>query len=299
VSRLLAPEPLLAALEAAFVAFSAGECDAPPRMGARAPTGLLGSMPGYVPGAGLAVKAISVFPGNHGTDIPSHQGLLALFDEHDGRPLAVMDAAHLTAMRTAAAVAVSVQRLAREDAGVLAIVGAGAQGRAHLDVLRGFREIRIASRTPEHAQALAAGHPAARATGSFEEALDGADLVCCCTDADEPVIRLGQLAPGAHVTSVGFGAELDPEIVRRGSVFVEWRGAVTEPYPAGAKDLAGLEPGDVTELGEVIAATRPGRRSPGELTVYKSTGHAIEDVAAARLVYDRALAEGVGQRLQG
>jgi alanine dehydrogenase len=243
-------------------------------------------MPGYVPGAGLAVKAISVFPASE----PSHQGLLALFDEHDGRPLAVMDAARLTAIRTAAATAVSIRRLAREDAAVLAILGAGAQGRAHLEMLRdGFREVRVASRDPEHARELG------NAAGSFEEAVAGADVVCCCTDADEPVVRHDQLARGTHLASVGFGAELDPEIPRRCRVFVEWRGAATEPYPAGAKDLAGVDA--VTELGEVIAGTRPGRRSDEEITVYKSTGHAVEDVAAARLVYDRAMAEGAGQPL--
>ena len=248
-------------------------------------------MPGYVPGAGLAVKAISVFPASE----PSHQGLLTLFDENDGRPLAVMDAAHLTAVRTAAATAVSIRRLARTDAAVLAILGAGAQGRAHLEMLRDFGEVRVASRNPAHAEELAGAHAAA----SFEQAVAGADVVCCCTDADEPVIRFDQLAPGTHVTSVGFGAELDPAIPRRGRVFVEWRGAVPEPYPAGAKDLAGVDAGEVAELGEVISGTRPGRRSRDEITVYKSTGHAIEDVAAARLVYDRALAEGAGQMLSG
>jgi ornithine cyclodeaminase/alanine dehydrogenase-like protein (mu-crystallin family) len=121
-------------------------------------------------------------------------------------------------------------------------------------------------------------------------------VVCCCTDAHEPILRAGWLAPGAHVSSVGgtFGPELDPAIVRTGRVFVEWRGAATTPPPAGAHDLQGLDPAAVTEIGEVLAGTRPGRTSRDELTVYKSTGHAVEDAAAAGLVYRRAVATGTG-----
>jgi ornithine cyclodeaminase/alanine dehydrogenase-like protein (mu-crystallin family) len=154
----------------------------------------------------------------------------------------------------------------------------------------------VASRTPGRAEALAERHPAARAVGSFEEAVAGADVVACCTDAREPVLEAAWLAPGAHVSSVGgtFGPELDPAVIRAGRVFVEWRGAVTSPPPAGAHELQGLDPADVTEIGEVLAGTRPGRASPEELTVYKSTGHAVEDAAAADLVHRRALEAGAG-----
>jgi ornithine cyclodeaminase/alanine dehydrogenase-like protein (mu-crystallin family) len=136
----------------------------------------------------------------------------------------------------------------------------------------------------------------ARAVGSFEAAVAGADVVCCCTDTREPILEAGWLAPGTHVSSVGgtFGPELDPAIVRTGRVFVEWRGAATTPPPAGAHDLQGLDPAVLTEIGEVLAGTRPGRTSRDELTVYKSTGHAVEDAAAAALVYRRALATGAG-----
>jgi alanine dehydrogenase len=162
--------------------------------------------------------------------------------------------------------------------------------------VRAFREIRVASRTPAHAAALAAEHPAARAVGSFEEAVAGADVVCCCTDAREPILHAGWVAPGAHVSSVGgtFGPELDPAIVRAGRVFVEWRGAAANPPPAGAHELQGLDPDAVTEVGEVLSGTRPGRTSPDELTVYKSTGHAVEDAAAANLVYRLAVETGAG-----
>jgi ornithine cyclodeaminase/alanine dehydrogenase-like protein (mu-crystallin family) len=148
--------------------------------------------------------------------------------------------------------------------------------------------------------ALAARHPRAVAARSFEAAVRGADVVACCTDAREPILRRDWLKVGAHVSSVGgtWGPELDAETIAAGRVFVEWRGAATTPPPAGAVELQGLDVARLTEVGEVLAGTRPGRQSAEEITVYKSTGHAVEDAATARLVYDRARAEGVGISLQ-
>jgi len=302
VAGLLDLDELLAALGDALVSFSAGRASVPPRVAAQAEGGILGAMPVHLPGTALATKLVSVFPGNHARGRPSHQALIAMFDPADGTPLAVLDGTRITAARTGAAAAVAAGALARPGAAVLAILGAGVQGRAHLDAfprVRDFREIRVASRTPGHAEALAGGHPLARAAGSFEEAVAGADVVCCCTDAREPILEAGWLAPGVHVSSVGgtFGPELDPAIVRNGRVFVEWRGAAANPPPAGAHELQGLDPATLTEVGEVLAGTRPGRTADGELTVYKSTGHAVEDAAAADLVYRRALASGAGVRV--
>jgi alanine dehydrogenase len=299
VTDLLDLQQLLAALAEALASYSAGQASVPPRVAASASDGILGAMPVHLPGVALGAKLVSVFPGNHQRGRPSHQALIALFDPADGTPRAVMDGTRITAARTGAAAAVAAGALARPDATVLAILGAGVQGRSHLDafpLVRDFREIRVASRTPGRAAALAEGHPLARVAGSFEEAVAGADVVCCCTDAREPVLEAGWLAPGAHVSSVGgtFGPELDPATVRSGRVFVEWRGAVTSPPPAGAHDLQGLDPATVTEIGEVLAGTRPGRTAPDQLTVYKSTGHAVEDAAAADLVYRRALETGAG-----
>jgi ornithine cyclodeaminase/alanine dehydrogenase-like protein (mu-crystallin family) len=299
VTGLLDVGELLGALADAFRALSAGRASVPPRVAARAEAGMLGAMPVNLPGVALGAKLVAVFPGNHAAGRPSHQALIALFDPADGTPLAVLDGTRITAARTGGAAAVAAGALARPDAAVLAILGAGVQGHAHLDafpLVRDLREIRVASRTPGRAEALAELHPAARAVGSFEEAVAGADVVACCTDAREPVLEAGWLAPGAHVSSVGgtFGPELDPGIIRAGRVFVEWRGAVTSPPPAGAHDLQGLDSGAVTEIGEVLAGTRPGRATSDELTVYKSTGHAVEDAAAADLVYRRALESGAG-----
>lgn len=302
VRRLLDGAPLLDRLERAFVALSDGRAAAPPRAVTRTPDGMLLAMPGFLPGAGLVAKLISVFPGNADRELPSHTGLLALFDPETGIALAVMDAEEITAARTAGASAVGARLLAREDARILAILGAGVQGRAHLEALprvRRIDEVRIASRTRSHAVALAETHPAARSVPGFEAAVRGADIVCCCTDAPAPVLRREWLAPGAHVSSVGStrGPELDEETVRAGRVFVEWRGAASQPPPVGAIELQGLEPDVLTELGEVLAGRRPGRRARSEITVYKSTGHAVEDAAAACLAYERALAEGIGRRV--
>ena len=303
VERVLDVDAMLEALAAALIAFSAGKTSVPPRVAAVVQgRGLLGAMPGYVPGVALETKLVSVFPENDHHGLPSHQGVIALFDESSGTPLALMDGTRITAIRTGGTAAVAARALAREDASVLAILGAGAQGWSHLETfprVRKFREIRIASRNPERAQALAARHPLALAVPSFEDAVRGADVVACCTDAREPILRRDWLQPGVHVSAVGgtFGPELDRETVAAARVFVEWRGAVTNAPPAGAHELQGLDPASVTEIGEVLAGRKPGRQSRDEITLYKSTGHAVEDAATARLVYDRALDMGVGVRL--
>jgi ornithine cyclodeaminase/alanine dehydrogenase-like protein (mu-crystallin family) len=303
VERLLDLDAMLEALAEALVIFSSGVTSVPPRTAARVPdAGLMGVMAGYVPGVALEVKLVSVFPGNHARGLPSHQALIALFDERDGAPLALMDGTYITAIRTGGAAAVATRALARKDARVLAILGAGVQGRAHLETftrVRDFSEIRVASRDQAKATALAALHPRGRVAKSFEEAVRGADIVACCTDAREPVIRREWLASGAHVSSVGgtFGPEIDAETMAGGKVFVEWRGAALNAPPAGAHELQGMDAEKITEVGEVLAGTKPGRTSEQDITIYKSTGHAVEDAATARLVYDRARAGGAGVRL--
>jgi alanine dehydrogenase len=303
VERLLDIDAMLEALAEALVIFSSGVTSVPPRTAARVPdAGLMGVMAGYVPGVALEVKLVSVFPGNHARGLPSHQALIALFDERDGAPLALMDGTYITAIRTGGAAAVATRALARKDARVLAILGAGVQGRAHLETftrVRDFSEIRVASRDQAKATALAALHPRGRVAKSFEEAVRGADVVACCTDAREPVIRREWLAAGAHVSSVGgtFGPEIDAETMAGGKVFVEWRGAALNAPPAGAHELQGMDAEKITEVGEVLAGTKPGRTSEHDITIYKSTGHAVEDAATARLVYDRARAGGAGVRL--
>src|SRR6266700_5877236 len=178
VERLLDVDAMLDALAAALVLLSSGKASVPPRTAVRLDGGLLGVMPGHVPGVALESKLVSVFPGNEEHGLPSHQALIALFDENTGAPIAVMDGTYITAIRTGGTAAVAARLLAREDASVLAILGAGAQGWSHLETfprVRHFKEIRVASRNRERAHDLAAHHPRAHATASFEQAVLGAD----------------------------------------------------------------------------------------------------------------------------
>jgi ornithine cyclodeaminase/alanine dehydrogenase-like protein (mu-crystallin family) len=303
IERLLDVDALINALADAFRKLSAGETSVPPRIATANADGLLAAMPGYVPGAGMLVKLVSVFPGNHDRGLPSHQALITLFDETDGRALAVMDGTAITALRTGATSALSVRLLARPGARVLAVLGAGVQGRSHLMAVprvKEFAEIRLASRVREHAQALARDFPQARVVASFEEAVSGADVVCCCTDSAEPVLTRSWLKPGVHVTSVGAsrkGPELGPDVVNADVLCVESRAAFL-PYPAGANELQGMDAERAVELGELVSGIRPGRTGDQQLTVYKSMGHAVEDIAAARLVFERALKENVGSLVE-
>lgn len=286
VEALLDVDLLLDRLERAFVELSAGRASVPPRVAAFAPDGFLAAMPGYIDGV-LEAKLVSVFPGHE----PSHEALIAVFDAETGTPRAVMDGTHLTAVRTGASSAVATRALAREDARVLAVLGAGVQGWSHLDAVRrvrDFDEVRVASRTHEHAEALAA-ETGATAVESFEDAVRGADVVCCCTHAGSPVLRRDWLDPGTHVCSVGVGdgPELDKATVNAGLLVVE-SSAAFEPFPAGAHELSGLDPSIAVELGQILSGDRPGRSGDEQITVYKSMGHAVEDAAAAALVLERA-----------
>ncbi|MEA2434083.1 MAG: alanine dehydrogenase [Actinomycetota bacterium] len=301
VTGLLDLDGLIEALVPAFIELSAGRTSVPPRVAAFTESGFLGAMPGYVAGT-LEAKLVSVFHGNDAKGLPSHQALIALFDVEDGRPLAVMDGAHITAMRTAGGSALATRTLARGDSKVLAIIGAGVQGRAHLAMVprvRDFEEIRVASRSRDHARVLAE-ESGAILKETFEEAIRGADVICICTDAIAPIVDSEWISPGAHVTSVGAnprGGELDEGTVRSGMLVVESRVAF-EPPPAGAFELQGLDADEASELGEILSGAKPGRTSPDEITVYKSMGHAVEDAAAARMVYDRAVEDGIGTTVE-
>lgn len=285
------------ALATALRAHSDGGASVPPRIAARIGNAFLGAMPGNVDGTGLGAKLVSVFPDNHGGDVPSHQGLITLFDQSNGTPLAVMEGAYITAIRTAASAAVGADLAARADAAVLAILGAGVQGHAHARAfadIRDWTEVRVASRTPANAAALADA-AGAKLAASFEEAVRGADVVALCTDAHDPIIDSAWLSDGVHVSSVGVGREIDETTMARADrVLVEWRGAAENAPPAGSYELQGMDPAGLIEVGEIVAGRAQGRATDVEVTVYKSTGHAVEDIAAATLVYERAKAAGAG-----
>jgi ornithine cyclodeaminase/alanine dehydrogenase-like protein (mu-crystallin family) len=268
---------------------------------------ILGAMPAYLPSAGaLTTKLVTLFPGNEGTRLPTHQAVILAFDPHTGEPLALVDGTAITAIRTGAAAALSARLLARDDAGTLALLGTGVQARSHARAfarVRTLREIRVASRDPERAEALA-GELAAelgvetRAARDYADAVRDADLVAAVTHSPEPVVRREWLAPGAHVTSVGVnphGRELAGEVVRDALVVVESRAAALAPFPGGSNDLLWairdglIDEGHIhAELGELVEGTKDGRTSDDQLTVYKSVGVAVQDAAAAALVLRRA-----------
>jgi alanine dehydrogenase len=286
VEELLDLDALLDALGAAHAELSAGQGSLVPRMGAFAgKAGILGAMPAYIPSSGLGCKLVTLFPGNR--DRPTHQALIALFDPATGTPAALMDGTYITAMRTAASAALATRLLARSDARLLAILGTGVQSRSAQEMFpraRDFTEVRVAGR------------------GEFEDAVRGADVVHATTASPEPVVRYEWLTPGAHVSSVGYGAggsELDPEIVERADVVVvEQRDSAFAPLPAGAPELGPRGPDGVVELGEIVAGTAVGRTSEEQITLYKSVGVAAQDLAAAALVLAAARERGAGQEIE-
>jgi ornithine cyclodeaminase len=302
VETLLDVAELEDALARAHAELSSGAVSMPPRIAAWAnDTGLLGAMPAYLPSAGLGCKLVTLFPGN--TDRPTHQAAIMLFDPETGTPVVLMDGTYVTEARTAGAAALAARLLAREDATVLAILGTGAQARAHMAAfasVRDWSEIRIAGRDVAKAEALAA-ELGATAMPSFETAVRGADVVAATTHSQEPVVRLEWLDPGTHVSSVGAaqsGGEVDPAIVAAATLVVETRGALAPP-PAGAFELAGLDESAVrAELGELVSGTRTGRTTPGETTLYKSVGVAVQDLAAAALVLAAAKERGAGLTIE-
>jgi alanine dehydrogenase len=304
VEALLDLDALVDALAEAFVDLSQGRASMPQRVAALSAHGLMGVMPAYLPSANiLETKLVTLFEGNAGTELPTHQAAIAVFDPERGSMTALMDGTYITATRTAAGSALSARLLAREDARVLAVCGTGVQAATHaraVSRVRPFAEIRIAGRDRAKAEALAA-EVGGVAVDSFEEAVRGADVVSATTHSPEPVVRLEWLAPGAHVTSVGInpdGAELEHALVADAAVFVESRDAVLAPFPAGANDLRGIDRERMTELGEVLGGKRPGRTSAEQITVYKSVGVGVMDAAAAALVMHAAAERGAGRGIE-
>jgi ornithine cyclodeaminase/alanine dehydrogenase-like protein (mu-crystallin family) len=300
VERLLDARELMDALAEGFRALTRGDVVAPDRNQLAMPGGdFLLSMPGRMGDGLMAVKVVTLFESNVAAGVPAHLATIGLYDPATGACRAFLDGTYITAVRTSAAAALACDLLARREARVLAIVGAGVQAEHHLrtfPLVREFAEIRVAALRAEEAVRIAGGHPRARATASAEEAVRDADVVALTTNAGEPVIDPAWLRAGAHVSSVGYkppGGELPPELAADGHLFVETRRALAPP-PVGCAELAGLDPSAATELGELLLGRAPGRRDDEELTVYKAMGHVVEDIAAAELVLAAAQREGAG-----
>jgi alanine dehydrogenase len=319
VEALLDVDALIDVLAGAMADLSAGRASVPNRVGAfvEERDGMLAAMPGYTPSAdALASKLVTLFPRNSEAGPPTHQAVIVVFDPKDGRPAALLDGTAITAIRTGAGSALATRLLAREDCATLAILGTGVQARSHARAVprvRAFKEVRVAGRSRDKAEALAeelAGEldVPVRAAASWEEACEGADVVCATTQPVEPVVRREWLAPGAHVTSVGYnprGRELDDATVAESVLVVESRAAVLAPLPAGSKDLRepierGLIDADHlhAEVGELVLGTRSGRTSPEQITLYKSVGVAVQDGAAAALVLRAARDRGAGREIE-
>jgi ornithine cyclodeaminase/alanine dehydrogenase-like protein (mu-crystallin family) len=286
VRAVLRMKDLIPAMERALVEFSAGRVTQPARqmLTVEHHGGYFGAMPA-AGSIGLGAKFVTIYPANASRNLPTHAAVIVLFRPETGEPLAVMDGRLITEMRTAAVSAVATKVMAAEDAKVLAILGSGVQARSHIEALRlvrDFQEIRVWSRTPEHAAHFAA-EVGARGMAA-EEAVQGADVVVTATSAKEPVLRGAWLKPGAHVNSVGWpgpqGRELDDEVMQN-LLVVDTRETVLKE--AGDVLLSGAE--IYAELGEVLTGAKPVPR--GVTTVFKSVGMAVEDIAAAKVVYER------------
>ena len=276
---------LIPAMEKALIDFSAGKVTQPVRsvLSVDPPGGFLGLMPALTPD-GLGLKAVTFFPPNAQRGIPTHMATIFLVDPQTGTPLAIMDGRLITEMRTAAVSAVATKLLAPPDAKALAILGSGVQARSHMEALklvRQFEEIRVWSPTSEHAKKFA--EEVGATAMSAEEAVRGADVVVTVTNSEMPVLKGDWLKPGCHVNAIGAcrpaWRELDDQAMQNSVVFVDSReGALKE---SGDVILSGAK--IYAELGEALASKVPARAN--ETTIFKSLGMAVEDIAAAMLVY--------------
>lgn len=319
VQELLPMKECIEVMADAMVALAQGNAILPlrPVMWLPERVGALAMMPSYLGNVNaMGVKVISVFPGNRGTEYDSHQGAVLLFETAHGRLLAVLDATAITAIRTAAVSGLATRVLAREDAHDLCILGSGTQASAHLEAMllvREIRRVRVWSKTPENMRKFAAreskrfGIPV-EAMETAQEAVAGADLICTTTSAETPVLKGEWLAPGVHVNAAGssvpFTRELDTAAVQKATLFVDRRESTLNE--AGdflfAKKEGAIDDAHIRgELGEVIIGKAQGRSSDSEITLFKSLGLAIEDLAAAEYIYKKAVErkEGVAVELGG
>jgi ornithine cyclodeaminase/alanine dehydrogenase-like protein (mu-crystallin family) len=273
--------------------------------------GMMGMMPGYLADPEcFGVKLVSLIPRNKPPQYSSHLGLVLLFEAEHGQPVALLDAAEITAIRTAAASGLATRLLAREDAGDLALLGAGEQARSHLEAMlsvRTLRRVRVWARDDEKAKLFAESEGSRHkirieASPSVRAAVGGADIICTTTKAREPILLGDWLTPGVHLNVVGSSiaaaAEIDTPAVVKTRFFVDCRNSTVNE---GGEYLRALKSGAITaehilgEIGEVANGSKAGRCSPLDMTLYKSLGIAPQDLAAAHYVLAKARAAGIGQ----
>jgi ornithine cyclodeaminase len=313
VVRLLPMKECIGVMREALVTLARGQVHQPLRMIVRPPdaVGVMGLMPSYMSGddAAYGLKTVCVFPENPAIGKDAHQGSVMLFSAETGELQAMMNASAITAIRTAAVSGVATDLLAREDAHNLAIIGAGVQARTHLDAMshvRSIKRCRIASRTTEHGRQLAN-----EMSSSFpfplvpvetvEEALDGADVIVTATNSKEPVVRREWISAGAHLNVVGSSSpksrETDTATMAAAALFVDRRESTLNEagdYLFAASEGA-IGPDHIrAELGEILTGLKAGRTSPDEITLFKSLGLAVEDLASAAYLYRKAKESNAG-----
>jgi ornithine cyclodeaminase len=315
VHSLLPMQDLIAAMESALAKFSATEVLQPVRtvLTVGPSKAYYGLMPAYIPmPASMGAKIVTVFGENHKKNLPSHLATILLFDPDTGMLQAILDGRYITEARTAAVSAVSTRFLARPDASTLAIIGSGVQARSHLEAyqhVRQLKEVRIWSPNAHSRQSFVDDMSPSvnipiRATNTAEQAVRGADLIVLVTSSPTPVIEDAWVGEGAHVVCVGAcrpnQQEMPPQLVKRSRLYVD------------SKAAAIVESGDVVmniaahlfdeshirgEIGELVLGRIEGRKTPRDITVFKSLGMAVEDVVAADLVFRRASEAGAGTEL--
>jgi ornithine cyclodeaminase/alanine dehydrogenase-like protein (mu-crystallin family) len=313
VRELLPMAECVDLMQRTMIAVSAGRVVLPLRSILVMPgdRGMMGMMPGYLADPEcFGVKLVSLIPRNEPPKYSSHLGLVLLFEADHGQPVALLDAAQITAIRTAAASGLATRLLARKEAGDLALLGAGEQARSHLEAMltvRTLRRIRVWARDREKARLFAEAesarhHIAVETSPTVREAIAGADIICTTTKSREPILQGDWLTPGVHLNVVGSSiaaaAEIDTPAVVKARFFVDCRNSTVNE---GGEYLRALKSGAITpdhilgELGEVANGSKIGRSSPLDVTLYKSLGIAPQDLASAHYVLEKARAAGVGQ----
>ena len=307
VVRLLPMRECIGVMREALISLAHGRVHQPLRMIVRPPdaVGVMGLMPSYMSGehAAYGLKTVCVFPENPAQGKDAHQGSVMLFSAETGELQAMMNASAITAIRTAAVSGVATDLLAREDADHLAIVGAGVQARTHLDAMshvRSIKRCRIASRTIEHAKQLVDEMSERfpfplEAVETVQEALAGADVIVTATNAKDPVLKRDWISSGAHLNVVGSSSpksrEVDTATMTGAALFVDRRESTLNEagdylFPASE---GAVGPDHIrAELGEILTGSKPGRTSAEEITLFKSLGLAVEDLASAAYLYRKA-----------
>jgi ornithine cyclodeaminase len=316
VKQLLPMAECIEVMAEALKTLSRGQAILPlrPVMWLPEKVGALGMMPAYMGDLQImGLKIVSVFPGNHGTEYDSHMGAVMIFETKHGQPLAVMDATEITAIRTAAVSGVATRLLAREGAGDLAVLGSGTQARTHLEAMllcRKIRRVRVWSRNPDNGRRFAERESKRHSIRvelmpTVQAAVQGADIICTTTSSPDPILLGNYLSPGCHINAVGssvpFARELNTEAVVKSRLFVDRRESTVNE--AGdfliPKKEGAIGDGHIQgEIGEILLGKVKGRKSQEEITLFKSLGLAVEDLASADHVYKKAIAAGMGTRVE-